>query len=381
MLITLLIIFVTIFCLVYLKFKNAFNNFKTHGIPHLPPTFPFGNMGAVITRRQCMGNKILEIYNELKPKGCKYAGLYFFTRRAFLMIDPKLVKSVLCTDFQYFQDRGIFYDEENDPVSAHLFSLSGSKWRQLRTKLTPAFTAGKVKYMFPSIGICGNEMVNLIEREIVKNAEIEIKDLLARFTTDVIGSCAFGLECNSLKNPDAEFRKMGKRAFTQTRWDAIKMVVMRSYPKIAKYLGFSVFAPVVSKFFQVVVEKTVDFREKNHVVRPDFLQLLIQLKNGNSLDGDKEKSENPITMNEIVAQAFIFFLAGFETTSTAMSFALLELALNPEIQTKARKEVRSVLRKHQNQMCYDAIIQMNYLDQIISGRYVRNKKLCKLNGS
>lgn len=317
-----------------------------------------------------MGNRILDIYNELKPKGCKYAGLYFFSRKAFLVIDPNLVKSVFCTDFQYFHDRGIFYDEINDPVSAHLFSLSGIKWKNLRTKLTPAFTAGKIKYMFPSIEICANEMVNLIERETSKCEKIEIKDLLARYTTDVIGSCAFGLECNSLKNPTAEFRRMGKRAFTQTRWDTFKMIVMRSYPNLAKILRFSVFAPVVSKFFKRVLEETIEYREKNNVVRPDFLQLLIHLKNGKSLDEDiieKAKLDN-ITMNEIAAQAFIFFLAGFETTSTAMSFAILELSLNDDIQERARKEVYEVLEKYENKICYEAVVELHYLDQIISGK-------------
>lgn len=42
---------------------------------------------------------------------------------------------------------------------------------------------------------------------------VDIKDLVARFTTDVIGSCAFGLDCNSLKNPNSDFRKYGDKIF------------------------------------------------------------------------------------------------------------------------------------------------------------------------
>ena len=41
--------------------------------------------------------------------------------------------------------------------------------------------------------------------------ELDIRDLMGRFMTDVIGSCAFGFECNSLENPNTEFRTFGKK--------------------------------------------------------------------------------------------------------------------------------------------------------------------------
>lgn len=52
------------------------------------------------------------------------------------------------------------------------------------------------------------------ESSVAVDNVIEIKDLSARFTTDVIGSCGFGLETNSLQDPKNEFRDKMRRFFT-----------------------------------------------------------------------------------------------------------------------------------------------------------------------
>lgn len=155
------------------------------------------------------------------------------------------------------------------------------------------------------------------------------------------------------------------------------MIVIRSSPRVAKCFGFGVFSPDVTKFFRDVVNDTVRYREEHNVTRNDFLQLLIQLKNNGELEGDvcdevKASPPTPVgtslTLDEAAAQAFIFFLAGFETTSTTISFALFEMAQNNSVQEKARAEVRKILEKHRGSLTYDAVMEMAYLDSVIYGR-------------
>lgn len=78
----------------------------------------------------------------------------------------------------------------------------------------------------------------------------------------------------------------------------------------------------------------------------------------------------PFTFEEAAAQIYIFFLAGFETSSTTMQYALYELALNPEIQEKLRTEIRNGLDKTGGEATYEGVHEMDYLGRVIDGRKI-----------
>lgn len=154
----------------------------------------------------------------------------------------------------------------------------------------------------------------------------------------------------------------------------------------------------VENFFLNAVKETIEYREKNDVKRRDFMDLLIQLKNkGYIEDVDHKYDKNAegtsstltyrlkqkffftfdffffisaggdkFTFEQAAAQAFVFFAAGFETSSSAMTFALYELAKNPEVQKKLQAEIDDVVRKNGYDVPYEAIHNMEYLEAVIN---------------
>jgi cytochrome P450 family 6 len=117
---------------------------------------------------------------------------------------------------------------------------------------------------------------------------VEVKDFLARFSTDVISSCAFGIECNCLKNEHAEFRQWGRKLFKPTIRSIVVGILSGIAPVVLDTLRLSTIDSDISKYFMKMVQETVEYREANGVKRNDFMQLLIQLKEKGSLNCGKE---------------------------------------------------------------------------------------------
>lgn len=68
-----------------------------------------------------------------------------------------------------------------------------------------------------------------------------------------------------------------------------------------------------------------------------------------------------------MANAYQFFAAGFETTSSTIGFALYELAINEDIQNKLRTEIRETIENHGG-LSYEALQEMKYLHMVICGK-------------
>ena len=72
-----------------------------------------------------------------------------------------------------------------------------------------------------------------------------------------------------------------------------------------------------------------------------------------------------MTENEIIAQAHVFFVAGYETTATALSWTAFELALNPSTQDKLYEEVVTAVDSN-GDLDYDMVARLPYLDAVVS---------------
>ncbi|KAF7281450.1 hypothetical protein GWI33_004775 [Rhynchophorus ferrugineus] len=344
--------------ILYVKYKQSY--WKRRGLYQFEPDFFVGNGKNEILGRRSIFLLFRDIYEKARALKQDHVGIYFFLEPLYIPTNLNIIKQIMIKDFPYFQGHGGFA-HPNDRLSMNLFNLEGELWRNLRTKLTPTFTSGKMKMMFETLVSKTDGLEKLIDGYITRKEPVDIKEAAARFTTDIIASCAFGIESDALHNDKNDFREFGKKVFKPNPLVLFLASTVPAY--ILGPLGFRFIAQDVEEFFIETVMNTIQYREKNKIVRKDFMHLLLQLRN---TEGNKATDAQTLTDDELIAQCFVFFLAGFETSSTTITFTLLELGLNQDIQDKLRAEINDVLDQHDGRITYEAMMEMKYLDMVIN---------------
>lgn len=195
------------------------------------------------------------------------------------------------------------------------------------------------------------------------------------------------LKVNSLRDRENKFFKMGAKSMNFTTIDMLRGYFINSFPRLCKWLNIKFFDDSLTEFFRSLVQDTMKHRTANGIVRPDMIQLLMEAKKGalqmeeseiangdefttvgESRDFQKLGNAKRVwTDEDYTSQCFLFFLAGFESSSSLRCLAVHELAENPHVQKRLIEEIDEVRQQLDGKpLTYEILVKMQYLDMVVS---------------
>ncbi|XP_037669450.1 LOW QUALITY PROTEIN: cytochrome P450 3A8-like [Choloepus didactylus] len=236
-------------------------------------------------------------------------------------------------------------------MKVSIFGAENEQWKRIRTLLSPAFTSGKLKEMFPIIGRYGDVLVKNLRREAERGKPVTLKDVFGAYSLDVITSTSFGVNMDSLSNPQDPFVQKVKKLVKFDFLDPLlfSVTLFPFLNPLFEAINISLFSKDATDFLTHSVKKMKESRLKdNQKHRVDFLQLMIDSQN--SQETESHKALNDL---ELVAQSIVFIFAGYETTSSVLSFLMYELAMHPDVQKKLQEEIDASLpnKEHLPSIC------------------------------
>ncbi|XP_055589836.1 probable cytochrome P450 9f2 [Uranotaenia lowii] len=381
---------VAVLVLIYRRMTRNNDYFHYKPIPSMAVRFWVGSTAPMLLKKYSFNDFIKMIYD--KYQGVKVFGLFDTGTKVFTIRDPELIKQVAIKDFDHFADRRpIFGDPNNDNqkvlLGKTLLGLTDQKWRDMRATLSPAFTGSKMRAMFDLIVQYSDKMIPTVQEKVTSRgyADLEVKDFFTRIANDIIATCAFGYQVESLSS-DNEFFLMGKKMMNLGRLSIVfRLLGIRLFPKLMAKLNIDLIDTEQAEYFSKLIKEAVRTREAHGIVRPDMIHLLMQARKGN-LKHHQETGEPEVgfatveesqvgkvttsktmTDSEFIAQCLVFFIGGFDTVSTGMTFLAYELALNQDIQQKLYEEIKETDKELGGKpLTYDTLHKMKYLDMVIS---------------
>ncbi|XP_047693760.1 cytochrome P450 3A12-like isoform X1 [Prionailurus viverrinus] len=341
--------------LLYLYGTYTHGLFKKLGIPG-PKPLPF--VGTALGYRQgfCeFDEKCFKTYGRMW-------GFYDGRQPVLAITDPDMIKTVLVKEcYSVFTNR-----RSLGPVGFMKSSISLSEdeqWKRIRTVLSPTFTSGKLKEMFHIIGHYGDVLVRNLRKEAEKGKPVNLKDIFGAYSMDVITGTSFGVNIDSLNNPQDPFVENTKNLFKISFLDPLffSILLFPFLTPIFELLNIWIFPKKATDFFTKSIKSMKESRLKDKQKhRVDLLQLMINSQNSKETDTHKALSDL-----ELVAQSIMFIFAGYETTSTSLSFLVYELATHPDVQQKLQEEIDATF-PDKAPPTYDALVQMEYLDMVLN---------------
>ncbi len=243
--------------------------------------------------------------------------------RSYLCNDPRLIDLVLKQRPADFPKSGRIREGLTPLLGNSVFVTNGAVWQHQRRIIDPAFEGGRLRDTFPAMWAAGHAAVARMPQGIV-----EVEEEMSHAAADVIFRTLFSIpiEHETAAQVFAEFR---------------------SYQRSQPLLNFAAFLPLPAWLprFHRPATKRAALKIRDLITRMTMARAA-EIAAGSAPDDLATKimvTLDPVSgegfdTTEMVDQVAIFFLAGHETSASALGWALLMLAMAPDVQARVAAE-------------------------------------------
>ncbi|EAA08911.5 AGAP003522-PA [Anopheles gambiae str. PEST] len=301
--------------------------FRLLRVPFERPHFLYGNLDDVLSGKLTTMEKLEQFYRKFSNHGL--FGFFNYMTPALYVRDPALIRQLLQPNMSHFESHGYFLDEEKDRfLGCQLHLVNGAeKTTKMASFLSPIFRTPKVPCsMDVTTRRCCAALTDFIASRV--ELELELKAIFVKHTLNLFAGIAFGKELNTFEEETDRFCAVASgMAYGTNPVQVIKTMAFYLMPGFMRTVGV-----------QFTDREEMDYLVKQYhtgASAPNLHSVARYLRQANG----KMKPSEQLTDEQLSAQCAMFFTKGFEPTLNLLSFAVYELAQNPDVQRKLYEEM------------------------------------------
>ncbi|GMR46086.1 hypothetical protein PMAYCL1PPCAC_16281 [Pristionchus mayeri] len=356
----------------YLVWQSQY--WRRKGVPGPASRLFYGNVREINQFYEPMPMKIHEWTKE-------YGKVYGYkegVRNVLVTSDLDMITEVFVKQFDNFYARRappLPQDLDNNP-KVNLFESRGARWKRLRGLASPSFSINSLKKIRPIVEDSAIRMVDVMGKRHGAGESFDASRFFSEFTLDTICRLVLGQKESTI--------------FDNPRIDVVQKIFLQSMDRplfhfavgvpgaglslrnIGKKLNMHTPNPDQNRIF-MEIENAVRARVKERETSgapdasADFIDLFLdsaaEFEYQNRGDFSTQASvAKALTVDEVIAQAVVFLLAGYDTTSNALSYTTWMLSRNPEVMKRCQEEIDEVCTD--SSISYEDCQNLRYLDAV-----------------
>ncbi|CAN6446430.1 unnamed protein product [Victoria cruziana] len=298
--------------------------------------------------------RVLPFFDDVVKKYGKVSAVWYGSTPVVLVASPDLVKEVFTNKFGQFLKSPP--PPSLRPLVTGTITYDGEKWAAHRKILNPAFHFEQIKGMLPNFSICCGELLEKWVKLTAANGscELDVFAELQTLTEVVISKMLFGKsqeEGKRLFEIQKEQAETGFQALWKIQLPGLGFISTKENIRRKKLHeeGTIILQDIVKKRMKEM--KTEDARSD------DLLTLLVEAyMNDNNPNKPESFKKIGISVDDVVEECKLFYLAGQGTTASLLTWTMVVLSMHPEWQVRAREEVL--------QICGNKTPTFNQLNQL-----------------
>lgn len=250
----------------------------------------------------------------------------------YMVNEPALVKQVLDTQADAFPKSNLLGEALKTLLGESIFTTSGDQWRKQRTMMDPAFAQARLNVAFPVMQAAVADMLTRLSA-LPDGAEYDLEVEMTHVTADIIFRTIFSVpmaqaDAKRIFTEFASFQAIAPRLLMPTiyglRWLVWPWDVWRSRRA----------ALTIRHLLGQLIRPRFDAQRTGQLTETtDILQSF--------LDAKDEATGKGFDFEELLDQVAMLFLAGHETSASALTWATYLMANASQVQERMHKEVVS----------------------------------------
>ncbi|KAG2739224.1 cytochrome P450 [Suillus brevipes Sb2] len=265
-----------------------------------------------------------------------------FGQPRVILWDPKAISHFFARDTWLYNQTPFNKIAVRATIGRGVLWADGESHKRQRKALNPAFSAAAIRSLTYVFHDAAHKTVLAWNDEIESNQEthcavIDAQQWMNHISLDSAGIAVLSHDFGALDGNDSDVVHVLNAFGSSVNVSHNLVILAQNFPSILKLpLPRTQFSRklslIIGKICQEMLSRTRKEKEMGGAEQGDKSCLGLLLK------AEESGESAGLTPQEVIDEAKVLLLAGFETTAVSMTWALVELARNPDIQTKLRDE-------------------------------------------